>query len=87
MAWELVTPIRYDKYPVDLDDWNHPLEVSTPTGLSVIGSGSVLRTQETPSAAEVAEADWYWTGGHRHVTEDPAIRDLWLDNGYEVLEV
>jgi hypothetical protein len=50
----------------------------------VYGDDTTLHTDENPKTEVLLSAKYVWQGGHDNITEDQAIRDLWLANGYQV---
>lgn len=80
--WKLVQPTRVERHRLG-GPWN-VIYVTNVVGLTVYGTGQVLRTQENPRADDLAAAQYVWQGGRDNITEDQAIRDLWLANGYSV---
>jgi hypothetical protein len=80
--WRLVQPTRIERHR--LGGPTNVIYVTNVIGQTVYGTGSVLRTQENPRADDLASAQYVWQGGRDNITEDQAIRDLWLANGYSV---
>jgi hypothetical protein len=81
--WKLVQPTRIERWRLGDDSWN-VIYVTNVVGLTVYGDNSGLSTIENPKTEQVAGAQYVWQGGHDNITEDQAIRDLWLANGYQV---
>jgi len=80
MIWLLINPTRVDTYRAD-----GSLTYTQATGLAVMGDADELETVPNPTADEIAEASPYvWLGGYLNTTTDPAIKDLWLREGYAV---
>jgi hypothetical protein len=90
--YRLVMPTIQEKY--ELPGTNGALTVSNFREVTVFGDESGLATSnlgaiDPPEAADewgaIPEGTKYiWYGGHVNMTDDPAIRDLWLAHGYEV---
>jgi hypothetical protein len=80
--WRLVQPTRIERHRIG-GPWN-VLYITNVIGLTVYGTGQILRTQENPRADDLTAAQYVWQGGRDNITEDQAIRDLWVANGYSV---
>lgn len=81
--WKLVQPTRIERWRLGDDSWN-VIYVTNVVGLTVYGDDTELHTIENPKTEQLASAKYVWQGGHDNITEDQAIRDLWLANGYQV---
>lgn len=78
MAWQLVHPNRVDKHSL-----RGSLTFSNTVEFTVFGDDTQLYTHE--DGAQIPEGVKYvWRGGCVNTTEDPAIKNLWLANGYQV---
>lgn len=84
MAWELVLPYIEVEY---LLQPGTSLRTKMREGLTAWGDSAPLETGQHPSEQITSAATYVFYGGYRYVTEDPDIRDLWLDSGFEVLDV
>lgn len=80
--WQLVNPTVVDRYR--LGDPSHVIYVKNVRALTVLGTGSVLTALENPTTELINAAQYVWLGGHANITNDPAIRDLWVANGFDV---
>lgn len=81
-VWKLVQPTRVERWR--LGDPGNVIYVKNVVGLTVYGDDSGLFTAESPRAETLFSAKYVWQGGHDNITEDQAIRDLWVANGYQV---
>ncbi|WP_434439707.1 hypothetical protein [Lentzea sp. E54] len=78
LAWRLVHPrIEYRHR------FQGNLTVANTVELSVYGDDSGLVTHQDGDPIP-PDAQYVWRGGYLNTTDNPAIRDLWLANGYEV---
>lgn len=88
MPWRLKPPEQRDKYQIA-----GSLQTSVVRVATVFGDESGLFTAYE-GAVDPAGADangsipfgtkYIWHGGSDNTTDDPAIRDLWLANGFDV---
>lgn len=84
--WRLVNPTRLDRYVFEpFPNLRH--HVNRVASFTVYEKDGALVAREYPDGNDLAEAEYYWLGGHENITTDPAIRDLWLLNGFEVEHV
>jgi hypothetical protein len=80
--YRLVQPERVERWR--LGDPGNVIYVRNVVGLTVYGDDSGLFTAENPKTETLFSAKYVWQGGHDNITEDQAIRDLWVANGYQV---
>lgn len=80
--WRLVQPVRTERWR--LGDPGNVIYVTNVVGLTVYGDDAELSTIENPKTETLDAAKYVWQGGHDNITQDQAIRDLWLANGYQV---
>jgi len=88
--YQLVVPDIIESYP--MPDTNGSLRTSLVRHVTVFGDENGLFTSEQGAIAEGADeygaipfgTRYIWYGGHVNLTDDPAIRDLWLAHGFEV---
>jgi hypothetical protein len=81
MAWRLVPLYEEEEW---VQEWPG-LRYRTRSGITAFGEDAPLTTQREPSAEQLLST-YVFLGGHVHETTDPAVRDLWLDSGFEVEE-
>lgn len=81
-VWQLVPPTETITVPV-----RGLLRWSLTIPYTVYGDDSGLHSSINGDADIPFNTKYVWIGGHVNTTEDPAIRDLWLANGFEVEEV
>lgn len=89
-AWRLVPPSITEKWPV-----RRSLQVPITRELTVFGDELGLFTSEDgyTNRAELSDEDgaitakYVWLGGRVNITSAPAVRDLWLAHGFDVLEL
>lgn len=86
MAWRLVHPFRLEKYPF-VPGRPSPQYIPVVVDATIFGDDSGLVSSWGPGLDQLNAAQYVWLGGHINTTEDPDIRQLWLDNGYEVIEL
>lgn len=80
MAWRLVPPFEEEEV---IQAWPS-LRITLRKGISAFGDAAPLTLQRDPSAEQEEGATYFFGGGRVHETDDPAIRQLWLDSGLEV---
>jgi len=80
--WRLTQPTRVERWR--LGGPNNVIYVNNVVALTVYGDDTTLHTDENPKTEVLLSAKYVWQGGHDNITEDQAIRDLWLANGYQV---
>ncbi len=80
--WKLVQPTRIERWR--LGDPGNVIYVTNVVGLTVYGDDSGLFTIENPKTETLESATYVWQGGHDNITDNQAIRNLWLANGYQV---
>lgn len=81
MLWRLHAPLFTDKYPI-----RGSLQVSSTYEATIFGDDTTLHISTLGNIPEGADqwgaiplhTPYIWYGGHYNVTDDPAIRDLWL---------
>lgn len=89
-AWRLVMPSVTDRYTM-----RGSLSTTILREKTVFGDENGLFTVEQGSPSEGTDeygaipfgTKYIWYGGHVNVTDDPAIKNLWLAHGYEVENV
>lgn len=81
MAWRLVSLYEEEEYLQEGPGLRYRLRA----GKTAFGPGAPLTVKREPSDAEL-NSTYVFLGGHVHETTDPAIRDLWLNSGFEVEE-
>jgi hypothetical protein len=89
-AWQLVMPTIREKWTL-----KGSLTTSTYREATVFGDENGLFTTERGSRSEGSDeygaipfgTKYIWYGGHVNTTDDPAVKDLWLDAGFEVENV
>ncbi len=79
MAWRLVPLYEEEEWLLAAPS----LRYRTRAGITAYGEGAPLSTTRDPSDEQLAST-YVFGGGRVHETDDPAIRDLWLDSGFEV---
>ncbi len=79
MAWRLVPLYETEEWVLEYPS----LRYTTRQGVTAYGEGAPLSTTREPSDEQLSST-YVFLGGHVHETTDPAIRDLWLDSGFEV---
>lgn len=80
--YRLVQPTRVERWR--LGDPGNVIYVRNVVGLTVYGDDTQLFTAENPKTETLFSAKYVWQGGHDNITEDQAIRDLWVANNYQV---
>lgn len=80
MAWRLVPLYEEEEYLLEAPS----LRYRTRQGKTALGDAAPLTVLREPSDEQLTSSTYVFLGGHVHETEDPAIRDLWLDSGFEV---
>lgn len=78
-AWRLVMPQIEDYYPV-----RGSLRVRTYREATVFGDENGLETTQMGNKPIPFGTKYIWYGGHVNVTDDPAVKALWLAAGFEV---
>jgi len=80
-TWRLIPPSTTYRYPV-----RGSLVQELVVEQHVAGNDVELSTY--PDGAEIPEAATHvWLGGHINTTTDPAVRGLWIANGFDVQEL
>lgn len=85
-GWRLVQPTRLDRYLFEPQP-GHRQYVNNLVSFTIYGSGGTLVAVEAPDGNDLAAAQYVYLGGHENITTDPAIRAMWLSNGFEVENV
>lgn len=78
-SWRLVMPQIEDYYPV-----RGSLRVRTCREATVFGDENGLETTQMGNKPIPFGTKYIWYGGHVNVTDDPAVKALWLASGFEV---
>jgi hypothetical protein len=81
MAWRLVPLYEEEEYLIAAPS----LRYRQRQGKTAFGESAPLTVKREASDAEL-HSTYVFLGGHVHETTDPAIRDLWLNSGFEVEE-
>ena len=89
-AWRLIAPTVTEKYPII-----GSLVTSMTRQVTVFGDENGLFTSDQGYISEGGDdygaipvnTKYIWLGGHINETTDPAIKALWLANGFEVQNV
>lgn len=84
MAWQLVPPYIEVEYALKSGT---SLRARMREGLTAYGDSAPLTTAQQPSQEILDSVTYVFLGGYEYITDDPVIRDLWLDSGFEVLDV
>jgi hypothetical protein len=84
MAWQLVPPYIEVEY---LLQKGTSLRARMREALTMWGDSAPLSTGQHPSREVTDEATYVFYGGYEYITEDEDIRDLWLDSGFDVVEI
>lgn len=82
MAWRLVPLYEEEEYIQEYPGLRYRLHA----GRTAFGDAAPLSVKRELSDEEATSSTYVFLGGHVHETEDPAIRDLWVDSGFEVEE-
>jgi hypothetical protein len=82
MAWRLVPLFEEEEYLQEAPSLRFRLR----PGVTAYGDGAPLSTGRDLSDEILTSNTYVFLGGHVHETSDPAVRDLWLDSGFEVEE-
>lgn len=80
MAWRLVPLYEEEEYLQEAPGLRFRLRA----GKTAFGNAAPLTVKRDPSDAELTSSTYVFLGGHVHETTNPAIRDLWLNSGFEV---
>lgn len=80
MAWRLVPLYEEEIYLQEPP----ALQFKLRAGKTAFGNAAPLTVKREPSDAELSSSTYVFLGGHVHETTSTAIRDLWLDSGFEV---
>ncbi len=78
-VWRLVPLFEEEEHVLEYPS----LRYRTRQGVTAYGAEAPLSTTREPSNEQLSSA-FVFLGGHVHETQDPAVRDLWLDSGFEV---
>jgi len=78
-TWRLVAPKHTDKYRI-----KGSLVWGMTRQETVFGNDVTLTSSYEGSVEIPFGTKYIWAGGHDNTTTDPAIRALWLANGYTV---
>ncbi len=79
MAWRLVPLYEVEEHLLEAPS----LRTKFYPGRTAYGEGAPLSVTRDPSDEQL-NSTYVFLGGHVHETTDVAIRDLWLNSGFEV---
>jgi hypothetical protein len=79
MGWRLVPLYEEEEYLQEAPSLRYRMR----QGKTAFGEAAPLSVTREPSDAQL-HSTYVFLGGHVHETTDPAIRDLWLNSGFEV---
>lgn len=86
-AWRLVMPAIQERQVIKgslaVSVYREATVFGDDTGLYTTQQGSVTAGSDAYGAIPF-DTKYIWYGGHVNVTDDPAVRDLWLAHGFEV---
>jgi hypothetical protein len=77
----LVSLYREDEYVIAEGT---SLRMRVHAGLTAYGNAAPLSVGADISDLIDAASTYVFRGGYEHYTDDPAIRQLWLDSGFDV---
>lgn len=80
-TWRLVPPSTTYRYQIR-GSLVHNLVMEEHVAGDDVELSTYVDGQEIPEGAVNV-----WLGGHLNITTDPTVRDLWLANGFSVLEL
>lgn len=91
LRWRLVNPSRTERQPMfgsfAITVTRESTVFGDESGLFVSTEGDLFEGGGDEDGAIPWDTKYVWAGGHQNVTDDVAIRDLWLAHGFEVESV